>query len=40
MVLGHQLGHFAHRDQLRGDASIFKSIVASSVRAISQALYS
>ncbi|MEL7075794.1 MAG: M48 family metallopeptidase [Cyanobacteria bacterium J06629_2] len=56
MVLGHELGHFAHRDHLRGlgnvlvlrvtiayllgDASIFKSIVASSVRAISQAQYS
>ncbi|MEL6579087.1 MAG: M48 family metallopeptidase [Cyanobacteria bacterium J06621_12] len=56
MVLGHELGHFAHHDHLRGlgnvlvvrvtiayllgDASIFKSIVASSIRAISQAHYS
>ena len=56
MVLGHELGHFAHRDHLRGlgnvlairmtiayflgDASIFKSIIASSIRAISQAQYS
>ena len=56
MVLGHELGHFAHRDHLRGlgnvlvirmtiayflgDASIYKSIIASSIRAISQAQYS
>ena len=56
MVLGHELGHFAHRDHLRGlgnilvlrmtisyflgDASIFKSIIASSVRAIGKAQYS
>jgi predicted Zn-dependent protease len=56
MILGHELGHFAHRDHLRGlgntlvlrmtiayflgDAGIFKSIIATSVRAISQAQYS
>jgi predicted Zn-dependent protease len=56
MILGHELGHFAHRDHLRslgnvlvlrmtisyflGDASIFKSIIATSVKAISQAQYS
>jgi len=56
MVLGHELGHFANRDHLRGlgnilvlrvtlayvlgDASVFKSIVASAVRAISKASYS
>ena len=56
MVLGHELGHFANRDHLRGlgntlvlrvtiayflgDASVFKSIVASSIRAISNAHYS
>ncbi|MEM8719969.1 MAG: M48 family metallopeptidase [Cyanobacteria bacterium P01_G01_bin.39] len=56
MVLGHELGHFANRDHLRGlgnflivritisyllgDASIFKSIVASSVKAISDSHYS
>lgn len=56
MVLGHELGHFAHRDHLRGlgnvlvlrmtisyllgDASIFKSIIATSVKAISEAQYS
>lgn len=56
MILGHELGHFAHRDHLRslgnvvvlrmtiayflGDASIFKSIIATSIKAISQAQYS
>ena len=56
MVLGHELGHFANRDHLRGignflvvrvtlsyllgDASIFNSIVASSVKAISDSHYS
>lgn len=56
MVLGHELGHFAHRDHLRGlgnvlvlrvtisyflgDASIFNSIIATSIKAISQAKYS
>ena len=56
MVLGHELGHFANRDHLRGlgnilvirvtlayvlgDAGVFKSMVASAVRAISQANYS
>jgi len=56
MVLGHELGHFANRDHLRGlgnilvlrvtiayvfgDASVFKSIVATTVRAISRANYS
>jgi predicted Zn-dependent protease len=56
MILGHELGHFAHRDHLRslgnvlvlrmtisyllGDASIFKSIVATTVKAISKARYS
>ena len=56
MVLGHELGHFANRDHLRGlgnilvlrvtiayvlgDASVFKSIVATAVRSISQANYS
>ncbi|MEL6493811.1 MAG: M48 family metallopeptidase [Cyanobacteria bacterium J06623_7] len=56
MVLGHELGHFANRDHLRGlgnfiivrvtiayllgDAGIFKSIVASSIRAISDSQYS
>jgi predicted Zn-dependent protease len=56
MILGHELGHFAHRDHLRGlgnilvlritisyflgDASIFNSIIATSIKAISQAQYS
>lgn len=56
MILGHELGHFAHRDHLRGlgdvlvlrmavsyflgDASIFKSIIATTVNAISKAQYS
>jgi predicted Zn-dependent protease len=56
MVLGHELGHFAHRDHLRslgnilvlrmtisyflGDASIFNSILATTVETISQAQYS
>ena len=56
MILGHELGHFANRDHLRGlgnvlvirmtisyflgDASIFKSIIASTVNAISKAQYS
>ena len=56
MVLGHELGHFANRDHLRGlgnilvlrvtlayvlgDASVFKTMVAGVVRAISKANYS
>ncbi len=52
MILGHELGHFAHRDHLRslgnvlvlrmtisyllGDATIFKSIIATTVKAISK----
>jgi predicted Zn-dependent protease len=56
MILGHELGHFAHRDHLRGlgnvlvlritisyflgDANIFNSIIATSIKAISQAQYS
>jgi len=56
MILGHELGHFANRDHLRGlgnvlvlrmtisyflgDASIFKSIIATTVNAISKAQYS
>ena len=56
MILGHELGHFANRDHLRGlgnilvlrvtiayvlgDANVFKSIVATTVRAISRANYS
>jgi len=56
MILGHELGHFANRDHLRGlgnilvlrvtiayvlgDASVFKSIVATTVKAISRANYS
>jgi Zn-dependent protease with chaperone function len=56
MILGHELGHFAHRDHLRslgnilvlrmtisyflGDASIFQSFVATTIKAISQAQYS
>jgi len=56
MVLGHELGHFANRDHLRGlgnvlvlrmtisyflgDASVFSSIISTSVNAISQAQFS
>ena len=56
MVLGHELGHFANRDHLRGlgnalmvrvtisyllgDANIFQSMIASSIKAISDANYS
>jgi predicted Zn-dependent protease len=56
MILGHELGHFAHRDHLRslgnilvlrmtvsyflGDVNVFKSIVATTIKAISQAQYS
>ena len=56
MVLGHELGHFAHRDHLRGlgnvlvlrmtisyflgDANFFKSIIATTVKAISKASFS
>ncbi len=56
MILGHELGHFANRDHLRGlgnvlvlrmtisyflgDASVFSSIISTSVNAISQAQFS
>jgi predicted Zn-dependent protease len=56
MILGHELGHFSHRDHLRslgnilvlrmtisyflGDASVFKSLIATTIKAISQAQYS
>jgi len=56
MVLGHELGHFTHRDHLRGlgnilvlrmtmsyflgDASFFKSIITTTIEAISNAQYS
>lgn len=56
MILGHELGHFAHRDHLRslgnvlvlkmtisyilGDTNIFKSVIATTVNAVSKAQYS
>ncbi len=56
MILGHELGHFANRDHLRGlgnalvlkmtisyflgDLSIFKSVIATSIEAITKAQYS
>ena len=56
MILGHELGHFANRDHLRGlgsalvlkmtisyflgDLSIFKSVIATSIEAITTAQYS
>ncbi len=56
MVLGHELGHFAHRDHLRGlgnalilrmtiafflgDASVFQSAIATSIKAISDSQFS